>query len=113
MYRLFPPLTKLPDELGRLYGLARAAHLELLQGEYRLEGGGGPLTAYRIALPLRGPYPRIREFLQATLETMPIASIDALQFERKKVTDDQLQAQLRLTLYFRSGGQIATGETTP
>ena len=32
---------------------------------------------------------------------MPYAAIDALKFERKKVGDAQLDAQVRVTLYFR------------
>jgi len=100
-YVLFPPIAKLPDELERVYGLARAAKLELMQGEYRLEKPPSGLLLYRITLPLRGTYPQIRQFVGATLKTMPIASLDALRFERKKVTDPQLEAQIRLTIYFR------------
>ena len=74
-YGLFPPLEKLPDELERLYGLARAANLELLQGEYRLEKPPFGIAFYRITLPIRGTYPQIRQFVQATLKNMPIASL--------------------------------------
>jgi hypothetical protein len=100
-YGLFPPAERIPDELGRLYGLAQQAHLELLQGEYRLERHGEGLMTYRITLPLRGAYPQIREFVGATLKTMPTASLDALRFERKRIGDPMLDAQVRVTLYFR------------
>lgn len=112
-YRLFPPLARLPDELERLYGLARAAQLDLLRGDYRLDPGDGPLRAYRVSLPLRGTYPRIRQFLRATLASMPIASIDALRFERERAGEPQLRAQLQLTLYFRSGAQGDAEGTKP
>jgi hypothetical protein len=36
---------------------------------------------------------------------MPIASLDALRFERKKAGDPQLEAQLRLTVYFRPANE--------
>lgn len=98
---LFPPVERLTDELERLYALARKAKLELQQGEYRLEGRGPGLMSYRVTLPIRGAYPHIREFIAAVLEEMPIASVDALRFERKKVGDVQLDAQVRLTLHFR------------
>jgi len=100
-YGLFPPLDKLPDQLELIYSLARAAKLELLQGEYRLEKPPVGLAFYRITLPLRGNYPQIRQFLGATLKSMPIASLEALRFERKKVGDARIEAQIRLTIYFR------------
>ena len=107
-YGLFPPVEKLPDELERVYALARAANLELLQGEYRLEKPSFGMVFYRITLPIRGTYPQIRQFVGATLKNMPIASLDALRFERKKAGDTQLEAQVRMTVYFRPANE---GET--
>jgi len=107
-YGLFPPLERLPDELERVYALARAAKLELLQGEYRLEKPPFGIVFYRITLPIRGTYPQIRQFVGATLKNMPIASLDALRFERKKAGDTQLEAQVRMTVYFRPANE---GET--
>jgi hypothetical protein len=107
-YRLFPALGHLPDELDRLYGTARAAGVELLRADYRLDDSSAPLAAYRVTLPLRAPYPRIREFIGATLQSMPGVAIDALRFERRKNDAAEVDAQLRLTLYFRT-----TDEETP
>jgi hypothetical protein len=98
---LFPPVERLTDELERLYGLARESKLELTRGEYRLDKPATGLWSYRVVLPLRGTYPQIRGFVAAVLKSMPIASIDALRFERKKVGETALDAQIRLTLYFR------------
>jgi len=106
-YGLFPPLERLPDELERVYALARSAKLELLQGEYRLEKPPFGIAFYRITLPIRGTY-QIRQFVAAALKSMPIASLDALRFERKKAGDSQLEAQLRMTIYFRPANE---GET--
>lgn len=102
-YALFPPVERLGGELERLYGLARASGLELLQGEYRVERRPGGLTFYRIALPVRGGYAQVRGFASAVLTRMPVASIDGLRFERKKPGDALLDAQLRLTIHFRPG----------
>ena len=100
-YALFPPVEDLPDELERVYALAREAKLELVQGEYRLEKRTvGPL-AYRVTLPVRGAYAQIRSFLAAVLKEIPIASVDALRFERKKSVDTQIDAQVRLTIHFQ------------
>jgi hypothetical protein len=104
-YNLFPPLEKLPDQLELIYGLARAAKLELLQGEYRLEKPPVGLAYYRINLPLRGSYAQIRQFIGSTLKSMPVASLEALRFERKRVGDTRIEAQIRLTVYFRPANE--------
>jgi hypothetical protein len=106
-YALFPRLDQLPAQLERIYGLARDAKLELLQAEYRLERRGDGLVPYRITLPLRGAYPQVRDFIGATLQSVPNASIDALRFERKNAGDVQLDAQVRLTVYFRPNNEGA------
>jgi hypothetical protein len=102
-YALFPPIERLSAELEDLYGLARASKLELAQGEYRLEKGVG-LWSYRVTLTMHGSYPQIRAFVGAVLRDKPIASVDALRFERKKAGERMLDAQLRLTVYFRPSG---------
>jgi len=107
-YQAFPAMDRLPDELERLYALARSAHLDPSQGDYRLEQRGAGLASYRITLPLRGSYPDIREFLSATLQQMPYAAVDGLRFERKKVGDAQLEAQVRVTLFFRPSNSHET-----
>jgi len=102
-YALFPPVERLGGELERLYGLARASGLELLQGEYRVEHRAAGLVFYRVTLPVRGTYRQVRGFASAVLTRMPVASIDGLRFERKKPGDALLDAQLRLTIHFRPG----------
>ena len=106
-YALFPRLDQLPGQVERIYGIARDAKLELLQAEYRLERRGDGLVPYRITLPLRGSYPQVRDFVGATLQSVPNASIDALRFERKNAGDVQLDAQVRLTVYFRPNNEGA------
>jgi hypothetical protein len=103
-YTLFPSANGLTGELERLHSLARAARLELAQGEYRLERRSTGLWAYRITLPVRGSYPQLRDFLGALLKEMPIASIEALRFERKRAADTQLAAQVRIIVHLRPAG---------
>ena len=106
-YSLFPPVSRLPDELDRVYGLARDAGLNIQQGEYRLESRGAGLMSYRVTFPIKGSYGEIRKFVGTTLKDMPIASVDVLRFERKKVGDAQLEGQVRLTIHFRREGDDA------
>jgi hypothetical protein len=106
-YALFPPVERLGGELERLYGLARASGLELLQGEYRVEKRPAGLIAYRVTLPVRGSYSQVRGFAGAVLTKMPVASIDGLRFERKKAADAQLDAQFRITVHFQPARETA------
>lgn len=103
-YALLPPLEQLPEQLGKVYALASGAQLALTQGEYRLDRRASGPVAYRITLPIRGSYAQLRAFLDSVLREMPIASIDALRFERKRKGDTQLDAQVHLSLYFRPEG---------
>ena len=106
-YALFPPLPQLTDQMGEVYTLAREARLELTQGDYRLEQGPG-LARYHLALPVRGSYEQVRAFVNAVLKEKPTASVDALRFERRNVADTQIDAQVRLTLYFRPHDESET-----
>jgi hypothetical protein len=106
-YELFPPVSRLPAELEHVYALARDAGLQIQQGEYRLESRGVGLLPYRVTFPMKGTYGEIRQFVGTTLKEMPIASVDALRFERKKVGDAQLEGQVRLTIHFRREGDDA------
>lgn len=102
-YGLFPPSGQLTDQLETVYTLAREAKLELMQGEYRLEKRGLGLLAYRITLPVRGTYAQIRSFVASVLKEMPVASVDALRFERRQAVETQIEAQVRLTIHLRPG----------
>jgi hypothetical protein len=102
-YGRFPRVDRLHVELEALYAHARASQVQLLQGEYRLESHAGALTAYHVTLPVRGNYQQLRQFVGRVLKDMPMASLDALRFERRKAADAQLEAQLRLTIYLRKG----------
>lgn len=103
-YALFPSFDGLTAEVERLHGHARAAGLELSQGEYRLERPAAGLWLYRVTLPARGSYAQVRAMVGAVLKDMPVASLDALRFERRRAEDSQVEAQLRFTLYVRPNG---------
>lgn len=100
-YALFPPTENITQEAQKLWVIAREYKIDLQQGEYRLESGGPGLSRYRVTLPIRASYPQIRQFINFILKEIPTMSIDGLRFERKKISETQLDAQVRLTLYFR------------
>lgn len=105
-YGLFPAVAALSDELERIYSHAYDSKLELMQGEYRLEKRAPGLVAYRVTLPIRGTYSQVRSFVGAVLKEMPIVSVDALRFERKKIADTQIEAQVSLTIHFRPNDDV-------
>ena len=101
-YDAFPVESDASAAIGRVYAAAAEKHVTLPQGEYLVstEPRTG-LMRYGIALPVRGSYAQIREFVSASLQSVPTLALDQLSFERPKVSDAEVQAQVRLTLYLR------------
>ena len=106
-YALFPPTGKIAPETQKLWVIANEYKIDLQQGEYRLETSGPGLARYRITLPIKASYAQIRNFIGFILREIPTASIDGLRFERKKISDTQLDAQIKLTLYLRTASLAA------
>ena len=98
----FPPLANLADQLELMHALAARANVRVQQTEFRLEADPSGLAAYRISLPVRGRYSEIRTFVSGVLKQLPTASIDRLRFQREKIASTEIEAQLRLTFYFRA-----------
>ena len=59
------------------------------------------LAEYRITLPLKGDYGQIRGFIAKTLNELPYVALESVRFERQKVNDPAIDAQLKLVLYLR------------
>lgn len=112
-HSLFPQTALIPDEMEKLWAVATQYQIDLQQGEYRLESNGPGLVRYRVTLPLRASYPRLRQFVNFILKEIPTVSIDGLRFERKKISETQLDAQIRLTFYFRPGSQAPAPQKAP
>jgi hypothetical protein len=95
----------LPDQLARLYAVARTTGVTLRQGEYRLlRDGDARLRRYQIVLPVHGSYPGLRQFVSATLRSLPNAALEQVSFERRRIEETEVEAQLRLTIYLQECG---------
>ncbi len=103
----FPATDQMPVELEKLWASASAHQIELPRGEYRLESAEAGLVRYRVTLPVRATYARLRAFINFVLTEIPNASIDGLRFTRKGIDETVLDAQIELTLYYRSAGTTA------
>jgi hypothetical protein len=99
-YGFFDTGVKLPESLARLHNAASAQGIALDQGEYRLsKDSNGKLLRYQITLPVQGAYPDIRKFVARALRELPAASLDQISFERARIGENRIDAQVRLTLY--------------
>ena len=98
-----PARADMPALLAVLIKQADAAQLSLDIGKYEMSSSkSGDITRYKITLPVAGPYPQIRRFMDATLTALPAASISDLRIQRKTVSDPNVEAQIRLTFYTRA-----------
>lgn len=107
----FPEERELAQALARLYALGERAGLRLSQAEYR---HGDPdvlgIVQHRIALPVGGSYPQIRQFVAALLEDLPGAAVTQLTLQRERIGQARIDARLELTLYVRAGdARVARG----
>jgi hypothetical protein len=94
-----------PELLRKLHRLAQAHGLTLERGEYRpVPDPGGKFTRYQILLPTRGSYQEVRRFLAQAGRDIPGLSLDGVGFQRDKIGDGALKAQMKFTLFLRVQG---------
>jgi len=99
----FPSLDSTPRWLRSVYSIAERERLELLKGTYRVsEDPALMLAHYTISLPVRGSYPQIRRFIAAALNEVPIASLEGVVFQRDKVSEGVVEANVTLTLHLQA-----------
>lgn len=99
-YGNFPSEQNLGGQIGKLAGIAARHGLALQQVDYKSERDtAGKLTHFQVNLPLRAPYPVLRQFLSALHAEMPMVAVEQVQFERQKIGDGTVDARLRLVLY--------------
>lgn len=101
-YAVFPLHTEDPEPLAHVFAAARDSGLELSRGEYAVVTDRQTgLVLYRITLPVRGAYTQIREFVAGSLKAVPALALDELAFERRNISETQVEARVRFTLYLR------------
>lgn len=99
-YESFPAVKTAPDSLGLLHQTALEQGVTLEQGEYHLvRNGADKLVRYEISLPVKSDYMHLRKFLSRLLVDMPHATLDSMDFQRQKISDTMLDAQVKLTLF--------------
>lgn len=98
--RYFAGEETLETHLAAIYEAAAAARVNLKRGEYRLlEEKTWGLRQYQIVLPVTDTYPRVRQFVSRVLAAAPVASLDAIYFQRKRIGDAVVEAEIRFTVF--------------
>jgi len=99
-YRFFQTGEKPTDWLARLDSIAHASGVELAAADYKLQKTDSRLVRYEIILPLTGSYAHIRQFLENSLQQIPVLSLDEVSFRRRSAAESTVRAQARVTLHF-------------
>jgi hypothetical protein len=98
-----PKRSELPAIAGKIFSLAVVAGVTLDRGRYELAPlHSGHVARYRMTFPIKGRYPAIRHFIDATLLTVPSAALEGLRIERKSVGDDNVEAELGFSVFVRN-----------
>lgn len=101
-YRFFPDEESVPDAMGVLYNAAALHNLNLDQADYHLSTGrDDKLMRYQIVLPVKGGYVQVRKFIAQALAEIPNLSLEGITFNRQKIGETLVDAQLTFTLYTR------------
>jgi Tfp pilus assembly protein PilO len=102
--RALPARADMPAILRELFGKAARARLAVDTAKYEISATkSGVVVRHQIAFAVTGPYPQLRAFIDTTLATMPAVALSDLVLERKSIGDGNVEAQIRMTVYTRSG----------
>jgi len=102
--RALPARTEVPRILRQLFDGAARERLAVDTAKYEIDANrASGVVRYRVAFPVTGTYPQIRAFIDATLATMPAVALSGLALERRSIADGDVQAQIRVTIFTRSG----------
>ncbi len=99
-YKYFPAENKAPVWLGKLVEVAGEHGLSLNDAEYKVsQDKVGQLIRMKIAFPVQGKYPQIREFLAALVNEIPSMALENVEFVRNTIADTSVEAKIKVVLY--------------
>lgn len=100
-FESLPAEQDVTDILAKVYAIAEACGIGFKQAEYHLETKDNPRLEYRITFLVQGDYGKVRYFVSRVLAEHPAISLDQIRFQRDKINDPLLKAEIRLTLFLR------------
>ncbi len=105
-YSFLPDETEATSLLGVLLYLSDANELSAAKAVYALiPSKQAPFSRYQINLPVRGTYVEIRTFVNQALNALPTLALNEISFVRQDINSDEVEANLRFTLFLRQDEQ--------
>lgn len=96
-----PAEQDVTDILASISAVAEASGVELKQAEYHLDDKNKSRFEYQLYFPVQGGYSNVRHFVFRVLAEHSAIALDQVNFQRDKVNDSVLKAEIRLTLFLR------------
>ena len=96
-----PAEEDVTDVLAKVYAIAEASGVGFKQAAYHLEDRNSPRMEYKITFSVQGDYARVRSFVAHVLAENPAIGLDRISFQRDKVNDPVLKADIQLMLFLR------------
>ncbi len=90
--------------VAQVFSAAERHALALAQADYKLDfDQAGGFYTYQLTLPVRGAYPQVRRFVDATLAATPCAALEEVDFRRDGIGMPTTEAKLKFVLYLKDG----------
>lgn len=96
-----PDEKEITDMLASIYSIAENTGVGLKQAEYHPENDNKTRVEYGMVFPVQGEYTKIRYFVARVLADHPAIALDQINFQRDKISDPLLKAEIRFTLFLR------------
>jgi Tfp pilus assembly protein PilO len=94
-YKGFPDELQVPDLLKQIFQAASTHGLTFETAEYSLiQTGSERLVRYRVALPVKGAFKPMLDFMDAVLKQNGAIALENASFKRDKVDDAVVEAKL-------------------
>lgn len=100
-FESFPAEEDVTDILAKICAIAEASGVGFKEAEYALEARDNPRLEYKVTFPVQGDYGRVRYFVSRVLAEYPAISLDQINFQRDRVNDPVLKAEIRLTIFLQ------------
>jgi hypothetical protein len=97
-----PPLASNAMDIQKLFDLAKQGGVVLGKADYQITiEPSAQFVRYQVTLPIKEHYLTVRRFAADALNTLPHLALDELQFSRIQASTDLVDAQLRLTFFYK------------
>lgn len=100
-FNSLPEEQDVTDILASIHSDAELSGVELKQADYHPDDKNKPRVEYGMVFPVQGEYPNIRFFVLRVLADHPAIALDHIRFQRDKISDPMLKAEIRFTLFLR------------